>query len=134
MSKAMLVTLPFVLLLLDFWPLQRLGYSTVQRLFAEKIPFFLLAAISCVVTFLVQRHAGAVQAFTDSPLEMRIENSIVSYARYLGKAFWPVGLATPYSDVRAWPPIIFGTAAIFLLAVSFWAVYARRKFPFVFMG
>src|SRR5208282_2220786 len=100
MAKPMLVTLPFVMLLLDYWPLQRftgqgLG-SAVRRLILEKAPFFLLVLISCVVTFLVQRNGETVMTLQQFPLNLRIENALISYVRYLGKTFWPVDLAVIY--------------------------------------
>ena len=94
----MLVTLPFVMLLLDWWPLAeddewRVADGRLRSLMVEKIPFFLLSAISCVVTFIVQRKSGAMVSLMKISLAGRIENTFVSYARYLGKTFWPVNLA-----------------------------------------
>ena len=88
MSKPMLVTLPFLLLLLDYWPLQRWQHSAGQRgcswrLLLEKIPFFLLAALSSVITFIVQRRTGTVSSMDILPLDARIENSIISCLLYL---------------------------------------------------
>ena len=95
MSKPMLVTLPLVMLLLDWWPLGRLSRvegrgSRVRHLVLEKIPFFLLSAVSCVVTFIAQQKGGAITALTKISLSQRLDNAFVSYARYLGKTFWPV--------------------------------------------
>ena len=103
MSKPMLVTLPFVLLLLDYWPLEnaecglldRSRPSSVSRFTfhasrlscSEKLPFFALAAASSVVTFIVQRKGGAVS--TSLSLGARVANALVSYVRYIGKMFWP---------------------------------------------
>jgi len=97
MSKAMLVTLPFVMLLLDYWPLDRFKVQgsrfKVQSLVWEKIPFFALAAVMSVVTFLTQKHGGAVVQIENLPLGARCGNALISYCRYLGKLFWPVDLA-----------------------------------------
>src|ERR1041385_4057692 len=92
MSKPMLVTWPFVLLLLDYWPLKRFGFTAVgsgnaPRILVEKLPFFALSIASSVVTFLVQRKGGAVS--TSISLLARIENAVVAYARYISDLFWP---------------------------------------------
>lgn len=105
-----------------------------RRLVAEKIPFFILAAISCAVTFLVQRQAGAVQSFEDCPLTERLENGVVSYLRYAEKTFWPVDLATPYADVHAWPWPIVGGAVVLLGLVSFAVIRWRRENPYLLTG
>lgn len=96
MAKPMLVTLPFVLLLLDAWPLQRLASpkELVPRL-REKLPLFVLTAASCVITFMAQR-AEAVVSLQTLPLGVRVENVLLTYARYLGKTIWPVDLAVFY--------------------------------------
>src|ERR1051325_3323299 len=100
MSKPMLVTVPFVLLLLDWWPINRVSSSAQRvsrfdsagsvwiKLLGEKVPFFLLAAASSVITFQVQRSGAAVVEAL--PLTARVENAVVSYGRYLGELFWPV--------------------------------------------
>jgi len=93
MSKAMLVTWPFVMLLLDGWPLGRFKTVKVRRLVAEKLPFFALAAVMSVVTYEVQKAGGAVQVVETLPLGARMGNALISYCRYLGKLFWPVELA-----------------------------------------
>jgi protein O-mannosyl-transferase len=147
MSKPMLVTLPFVLLLLDFWPLKRFAICDLRfailRLVGEKIPFFLLAAASCVVTFIAQRQGGAVVALTRLSLPLRLENAFVSYARYLGKTFWPTALATPYPHPEFWlahPPPGFWSAGLVWFSVALVAgltvaaVWCWRKFPFVTVG
>ena len=103
MSKPMVVTLPFVLLLMDWWPLNRiLDWSqlarfpqvTLRRALLEKVPFFLLSAAGCVVTFVAQKNGGAVtEAFS---LSYRIETAVQAYARYVGKFFYPANLAVLY--------------------------------------
>jgi len=102
MAKPMLVTLPFVLLLLDVWPLRRRqdrpGRPAVGwgRLVGEKVPLFLLVALSSVVTFLVQEHSGAVSPVGDLPVSVRIGNAVASYGAYIGKMLLPVNLAAYY--------------------------------------
>jgi tetratricopeptide (TPR) repeat protein len=121
MSKAMLVTVPFLLLLLDFWPLKRVaggewrvtrfglpvpqrpgatrqseGGSTLNHLLFEKWPFFALSALFCVITFLVQHRSPAMPSLDRLGLGFRLDNVIASYLRYLGKTVWPVDLAAHY--------------------------------------
>ena len=138
MSKPMLVTLPFVMLLLDYWPLKRFTIYdlrfTILRLVWEKIPFFALSAVSCWVTFLVQQKAGAVAALTRFSVSARMGNAFVSYARYLEKTFWPVSLATPYPYVEHWPWECIWSAVTLFVGLCVAAVWLGRKFPFGFTG
>ncbi|MGA2748226.1 MAG: tetratricopeptide repeat protein [Verrucomicrobiota bacterium] len=127
MAKPMLVTLPFVLLLLDYWPLRR------PCRVVEKIPFFLLAAACCVVTFMVQYRSGAVSSLAKIPLGERLANLPVAYTRYLGRIFWPRGLAVfyPYDPLPTWKVI----AAVGLLAlVTGWVVRQWRAQPWLGVG
>ena len=107
MAKSMLVTLPFVLLLLDYWPLQRRQIPVSTR-WREKKPYFILAAVSCAITFFAQLNGGAVKSLETVPLGLRLENVPVAYARYLGKTFWPAHLAIPYPMER-WPILAGGS-------------------------
>ncbi len=96
MCKPMLVTLPFVLLLLDYWPLQRVTgdqwqVTSIRQLVLEKVPFFALAAASCVITILAQ--GGAVEPTAQLTPWLRVENALTSYETYLGQMFRPSGLA-----------------------------------------
>ncbi len=139
MSKPVLVTLPLMMLLLDWWPLGRVTgdrrpVTGVARLVAEKIPFFVLGAVSCVVTFIVQQKGGAVAALTDYSLSERIENAFVSYARYLGKMFWPATLATPYPHPGHWPFGLVLFAVVLFAALCVAAVWWGQKFPFAPAG
>ena len=141
MSKPMLVTVPFVLLLLDYWPLQRIPRASagaavpvVGRLMVEKIPFFLLAAASGVVTFLAQKSGGAVQTMTRYPWEIRVENALVSYVRYLGKFVWPVDLAIFYPHPGAWAAGQVALAGALLAAISVIVVVGRRPRPYLLVG
>jgi len=104
MAKPMLVTLPFVLLLLDYWPLARVPYGQaivktdrqiLYHLIREKIPFFALSALSSVITFLGAR-SSAVIALTVLPIKLRISNALISYVKYIGKMIWPSRLAILY--------------------------------------
>ncbi len=126
LSKPMLVTVPFVLLLLDYWPLQRwrspggAGTSAQawRRLLTEKVPLLLLAAVVSVLTFVAQRHGGAVWSVDRLPLSDRLENALVAYVRYAIKLFWPTQLAVFYPHPGSWPAWLVLLAALLLLAVS----------------
>jgi protein O-mannosyl-transferase len=133
MSKPMLVTLPFVMLLLDFWPVQRFNHSTIQRLLVEKIPFFLLAAISCAVTFLAQR-ADAVRTLNQVSLPLRFENAATAAATYLAQIFWPSGVAVfyPLPEKLALPAILI--SALILILISALAWLARKQSPCLLVG
>jgi protein O-mannosyl-transferase len=134
MSKPMLVTLPFVLLLLDFWPLNRFKHASAWRLTHEKIPFFLLAAASSAVTFAAQKHGGAMVLMAGIPFGARCENALMSYCRYLGKLFWPENLAIIYPATDHWPVQIAVLAGAFLLAVSVVSTVMRRSHPYLATG
>jgi tetratricopeptide (TPR) repeat protein len=139
MSKPMLVTLPFVLLLLDWWPLKRFEPSTFNsqhettlRLGLEKLPFFLLSAASCVVTVFVQREA--VKSMVSLPLADRLHNALVSCVTYLAQMFWPENLAVFY-PYHLDPPVwqIAGAGAL-LFSMTLLAILAARRFPYFPVG
>jgi tetratricopeptide (TPR) repeat protein len=134
MSKPMLVTLPFVMLLLDYWPLRRV--PGVLRLVLEKWPFFLLTIISCVVTFLVQRHGEAVMTFQQFPLHLRAANALIAYERYLGKTFWPSGLAIlyPLPNHLSWMRAMAATAIGLLGGISWFVWRTHRQRPYLLVG
>jgi tetratricopeptide (TPR) repeat protein len=134
MSKAMLVTVPCVLLLLDYWPLERFKPGRARRLVMEKIPFFALAAAAGVVTFVVQNRGGAVKTFENLPLEARAGNALISYCRYLGKMFWPADLAVFYPHPGYWPREKVLLAGVFLCGISALLFMARRRHPALLMG
>ncbi len=157
MSKPMLVTVPFVMLLLDYWPLGRvssfkfqvsssekpalqgarpstLGLRLICRLVWEKVPFFALSAISCIVTLFIYKKAGTVVTLEDIPLSERVENAFVSYVRYLGKTFWPGDLAIYHPYQAHWPlgQVILATALVAGLCVA--AIGFGRRKPYGFVG
>ncbi|MBU6410549.1 MAG: tetratricopeptide repeat protein, partial [Verrucomicrobia bacterium] len=137
MSKPMLVTLPFVMLLLDFWPLKRFddsGVATFKRLLAEKVPFFALSAVSCVVTFLAQRHGGAVMPLKAVSLVHRLENAPLAYFEYLEKAFWPARLAVIYPLPKWIAPLHAMAAAGALAVITVAAWIWRRRAPYALVG
>ena len=145
MAKPMLVTLPFVLLLMDLWPLGRLqlparvttesGPQSLTRLVVEKIPLFVLSAASCVVTFMAQSRGGAVMTFEALPLIVRIINTFVSYVRYLASMLWPQDMAVFYPHPGTSLPLWQGVAAALFIAVVLLLV-ARQylKRPFLLVG
>ena len=134
MSKPMLVTVPFLLLLLDYWPLRRLHRSNVWRRVAEKAPFLALSVASSAVTFLIQRDAGAVSSLEAIPVGFRISNAIISYVRYAAKMVWPANLAVFYPAPDHWPAWLVAGAALILSGVSALALWRARRAPYVPMG
>jgi tetratricopeptide (TPR) repeat protein len=135
MSKPMLVTLPFVLLLVDFWPLGRFQIKTegsklkaLSPLLLEKIPFFALTTASCTVTFLVQRNSGAVASISTDSIASRMADGAVAYGAYVVKTFWPLNLSVIYPYPRtAWgPSYVLGSCLIVLLITAL-VVFAVRK-------
>jgi len=134
MSKPMLVTFPFVLLLLDYWPLNRFRGNNSLKLAVEKVPFFVLAAAVCIITVPAQRMAGGVRTMTTFPLTVRLENALVSYCRYLGKFFWPENLPFFYPHPGHWPLAEVLGAGLLLLVVFLAAWLTRRNHPYFLMG
>ena len=145
LAKPMLVTLPFVLLLLDFWPLGRVGmgsnpaggwafsregWSTMVRLVREKIPLLALAVASSMVTFVIHRRGGAVISLRATAVNLRLENALVSYVAYIGKMLWPARLAVFYPYAQSLP--VWWTAAAFLglmgISVAVIAAGPRRLY------
>jgi Flp pilus assembly protein TadD len=134
MAKPMLVTLPFILLLLDLWPLARRERHSWYVLVREKIPLFVLAIALSAVTYLAQRGAGAASQLAGVSRGLQIANAFVSYVRYLGKAVWPSGLASLYpfpTTIDGWKLI---AAVVLLLAASIGAVVAKQRRPYVTVG
>jgi tetratricopeptide (TPR) repeat protein len=156
MAKPMVVTLPFVLLLLDYWPLGRFQWEwrsggklslpsksvnaghprvTAWRLVGEKIPLFALVVISSAVTFIVQKSTGAVPAREVFSPTIRITNALISYLTYIGKMFWPSRLAVfyphPVDTVSIWLAVV---AALLLLAVSIWVILSARNHRYLLVG
>ncbi|MBN1391299.1 MAG: glycosyltransferase family 39 protein [Sedimentisphaerales bacterium] len=143
MSKPMVVTLPFVLLLLDYWPLNRFGISKNQdssqkpsamRLIAEKIPLFAMSAVLSVVTFIAQQRFWAVNTLESTSLSSRIANAFTSYIRYIQKTVWPGKLAVIYpaegeiASRAAW--ILYAAVFILITALCFY-IGRRRKYVLV---
>lgn len=137
MSKPMLVTLPVVLLILDFWPLRRLptAPSLWQRwrgLVLEKLPFFALSAAASLATIWMQRNIGAFRL--ELPLDARVANAFVSIARYLGKFFRPLDLTVFYPHPGYWPPLALLGAVALTVALTVLAWQQRRTRPWILAG
>ncbi len=138
MSKPMAVSLPFVLLLLDYWPLQRYGNLPLQakwvRLATEKLPLFVMSAASSVVTIIAQRSGGAMADTVALPLSVRLGNAIVSYVAYIGKTVWPSSLSVFYPHPEhAWPLSDVIAAAVILIAITV-AVFFLHRARYLAMG
>jgi tetratricopeptide (TPR) repeat protein len=136
MSKPMAVTLPAVLLLLDYWPLARFGPAGrgSARLVLEKLPLALLAAAASGITFVAQRTSGFVNALDRGSLLENAGNALLAYVAYLGKLFWPAGLAIQYPfDAAAVTPGRVAAAGLLLLGVT--ALVLRwRQYPYLAVG
>ena len=151
MAKPMLVTLPFVLFLLDLWPLNRFKFKNNSDfrsdsanedefkikhwIILEKIPLFILVLISCILTFFAQTSGSAVTPLDALPLKSRMANALVSYANYVYKGIWPHKLAVLYphpgNALPAWQ--IFGSALL-IITGCFFSVRAWKKYPYIAVG
>ena len=132
-AKQMLVTLPFLLLMLDLWPLKRYPSLSAGRLLREKLPFFLLALAAAVVILAAQRSGQAMQALETFPFDLRVANAIVAYQTYLAKTLWPTDLVFIY-PYQAPTGVEVVLAAAVLLAVSAAALGLRRRAPWLLFG
>jgi hypothetical protein len=140
MSKPMLVTFPFVLLLLDYWPLKRFKNSQhkaivlLLKLLLEKLPFFLAVLAMMIITFLIQQDSGAMSAGSTLDFLARIENALVSYVRYVGVAVLPVDLTVFYPHPGSWPSLTVWLSLLMLILVSTVAVILIKTKPYFFVG
>jgi len=155
LSKPMLATLPFVLLLIDYWPLKRVEFGKLcinqdrkidkfifsaqkgRHLFSlilEKIPLFFLSSVSIFVSLVSVHRFGIVLSYDSKPMALRIENALVSYVKYIKNAFWPNDLAFiyPYPDMLpVWQSVSAGFLLFFITAISVWKI---RKKPYFIIG
>jgi tetratricopeptide (TPR) repeat protein len=149
LSKPMLVTTPFVLLLLDYWPLARIALAESPQsgpdggnrptlgsgwagLVLEKMPFFALSIASSIVTFNVQKHGGAVS--TSITVGARLANAVVSYVRYIVKMLWPVDLSVLYPHPGSWPVWAVILSCAILLLISAGVLIGARRRPYLVTG
>jgi len=151
LAKPMLVTWPFVMLLLDYWPLARFrgrgqrqrlrsashseAATATARLIWEKLPLFALVAASVIITFVAQSHGGAVRTFAAAPVGFRLSNGVVSYAKYILLMFWPNNLAVYYplrqTGIPTWQTL---GAAFLLIGITALCFLQRRNRPYLIVG
>jgi len=134
MSKTMLVTLPFVFLMLDHWPLKRSPSSGWSKLVIEKVPFFLLTVAVSIVEYIAQRDSGALGEMSHLTAADRLENAVVSYVRYIGKFFWPENLCVLYPHPGHWPMLTVFLSGLAIAAISIFAWRSRETAPYLFFG
>ena len=147
MSKPMIVTLPFVLLLLDYWPLGRLQAAeppseiepgwlpqTFTGLILEKVPLFILSVVVSVITFMLQKSGGAVTSLTTLSVSDRIFNTLVSYIKYIGKLIWPQPLAVLYPRQDGLPAWQWAVSLLLLLTFSVLIFQLRKKHAYLVVG
>jgi tetratricopeptide (TPR) repeat protein len=135
MAKPMLVTLPFVFLLLDYWPLERFSKRNIYRLILEKIPFIVLSMILSVIAFLVQPTGTEAMRLAKLDLKIRIFNAIISYVEYIGKTFWPRGLTVFYPLIGKNISVLYVViAAAILLAVTVFVICLAKKHRYLPTG
>lgn len=155
MSKPMLVTLPFVLLLLDYWPLNRIDlkknrgadpqkpnagiFATFQtkinnRLILEKIPLFCVSLVAILLSSIAVERLGITISYVSKPIGLRLSNAVVSYIKYLGKIFWPLDLTFSYPYPRTLPALQIIGSALILICLTTWVLMKLRKAPFLGVG
>jgi tetratricopeptide (TPR) repeat protein len=154
MSKPMLVTMPFVLLLLDYWPLDRISFRfrssdamasdkksfmisktvSVRRAILEKVPLFILIIPISVVTFFAERKFGALPTMESFPLDMRIYNAFVSYIRYIEKTILPINLSVYYPHPGMWPAWQVMIAGSIIILLSVWVFRKMTRYPYLTVG
>jgi hypothetical protein len=155
MSKPMLVTLPFVLLLLDFWPLDRIDpkkhrdndqrkanagiFATFQmkisnRLILEKIPLFAVSLVAIFLSSIAVERLGITLSYVSKPISLRLSNAVVSYIKYLGKIFWPSDLTFLYPYPRTLPALQIIGSALILICLTTWVLMKLKKAPFLGVG
>ena len=137
MAKPMMVTFPFFLMLLDYWPLKRtaeggLRIADFRTAIPDKIPFVVMTAADCFVTFLLQKQYGALS--TTLPFYDRAANALMAYGRYFGKFFWPADMAVLYPLNNHWTVMQLIFAGALLLGISIVALVLRRRAPWVMVG
>jgi len=155
MSKPMVVTLPFVLILLDYWPLGRLGAgipesvsigrrderkfepkgASIYYLIIEKAPLFILTLALCITTIIINKSSGAIVSFESIPLKFRIANTFISYVNYIWKMVWPRNLSVFYPHaINTIPMWTIAGSALLLLCISLFSISKMRSHPYVIVG
>jgi tetratricopeptide (TPR) repeat protein len=142
MSKPMLLTLPFILLLLDYWPFCRFQYEGSWRSFIravwpyirEKLPFFGIAAAAAIVTYMAQKYGGGLDSLSPYPLSARMANALISYGVYIWKMIWPQNLAFFYPFPGSLPIWQMTAAALALGLVTALAIKSIKDRPYIIVG
>jgi Tfp pilus assembly protein PilF len=135
MSKAMGVTLPVILLLLDVWPLERFRTRGFRALFFEKLPFWIMAALIALTAYLPKFSRSVISNWETCPWGMRLGNSVVFYVQYLGKTFWPRDLALFYPYPDTLPSFFTVTASALLLGlITYVTIRTLKRSPYLFVG
>lgn len=138
MSKPMLVTLPCILLLFDYWPLQRASLpspkNTLTSLIIEKVPLLVISITIGLLTIYTQRKTGALMAFEALPVNLRVQNAIIVYTEYMLKMVWPQGLAVFYPYFRAVPLVKLAFSAVCLASLSLFVVHKWEKHAYLMVG
>jgi tetratricopeptide (TPR) repeat protein len=135
MAKPMLVTLPVLLLVLDYWPLRRFANGWDWKLVLEKIPFLAISIVSSVLTVRAQHAAGAVRSLEDLTLAERVSNAVMSYAIYITKTFWPSNLGNYYTYPKGgWPTLEVAGAVLLLAAITVLSIVTVRRRPYLLTG
>jgi len=145
MSKSMLVTLPIVMLFIDFWPLNRYQHEEQDQglrphlvratiLIKEKIPFLALSLLAGIITIYAQNKGGATRSFEIFPFMLRIENALVAYGKYVGKTFWPHNLAVFYPYPLSIPFWQIAGSLLLLLLLTAMAMRTWRRYPYLAVG
>ncbi len=133
MSKAMFVTLPFLLLLFDFF-LNRFKERKVVKLILEKVPLFLLSFFSSIIIFFTQSKGGAVRTFEEYPFLNRLDNAFISYFKYLYKTLYPKNLAVPYVYDSSLSPLLFFLCLLSIILITYIFFKLRKKKPYLIFG
>jgi tetratricopeptide (TPR) repeat protein len=135
LAKQTLVTLPFLLLLLDDWPLGRFKAESVRRLLVEKLPFLALSIAMCWAAYHAQTSLGATTMLGSLTLEDRLANALAAYGQYLMNVLWPTRLAFfypfPHYGLLALPVVV---SSLMLVAITGWAAFNVRRWPHLFVG
>jgi tetratricopeptide (TPR) repeat protein len=153
MAKSMIITLPFILLLLDYWPLSRFQFKNqIQKdtsfcnpnrmisqkpfshLILEKVPLLILSIIFVILTFIAESHVDALPDLESFPLKTRIANAIISYVSYIGKMFFPKGLSVIYLHPLIFPIWKILISCIILICISIFVIYLAKSHPFFLTG
>ncbi|MDY6905772.1 MAG: tetratricopeptide repeat protein [Thermodesulfobacteriota bacterium] len=134
MANPIIMAFPLACLLLDAWPLDRIGETPAIRLFTEKIPLFMLALVVGLLALLSQQQSGAMPSIEMLPMTVRIANAVCAYGAYLKNLIYPAGLSIFYPYPQAFPLWKTAGATLVLLALTGTAICYRRRLPFIFFG